>query len=877
MRHDYFTPTLEASYKVAILVSDIRMDEIKRIYVDPSGLPESDFLILSIHTRPGKKKKTPTAEIKEYFTTELIPVLEQYQIENLLVSDADYFKTLAKQTTAEPHLGYALPCAFGPWSVIYTPAYRTLFYDPPKIGAKIQLALNAVAGKVNGTYVDPGTDVVKFAAYPRGEDEIAAWLQKLLDMKCDLASDIEAFSLKHYDAGIGSISFAWNSGEGVAFLVDMTEDQTREFNAPVRAMLRDFFYALKAQGNHVKWHNIAYDVTVLIQQLYMSDILDTEGLYEGLYYLASDWDCTKLITYLATNSCSGNELGLKAQTREFSGNYALEEIRDILQIPYQSLLLYNLIDSIGTWHTYDKRWPEVLADQQEEIYRTIFKPAMRDIIHMQLVGMPINMARTLEVKGILEKIQDDAVDRIQKSILVQEFVYNAQHAWVKKRNLELKKKRVTIADVGDNADFNPNSPDQLQRLLFEQIGLPILGVTEAGAPETGGDTLKSLLNHTKDQRVIDLLSALVDFKAVNKIVTSFIPAMLNAQLGKDGWHYLFGNLNLGGTVSGRLSSSDPNMQNLPANSIYAKLIKSCFQAPPGWLYCGLDYDSLEDRISALTTKDPNKLKVYTDGYDGHCLRAFYYFPERLPGIVDTKDSINSIKKLFPDVRQDSKAPTFALTYQGTWSTLVRNCGFSEATARAIESRYHDLYQVSDQWVANQLNQATKDGYITGAFGLRIRTPKLHQVFLNTRRTPTSAAAEGRTAGNALGQSWCLLNNRAGSEFMAKVRASEFWADIRPCVHIHDAQYYLIREDLEALAFANEHLVTAVRWQDHPLIAHPEVKLGGELSIFHPTWVEEITLPNAAITSDSIQDAVDQAMAERQKKAAEKAAKLKETP
>ena len=152
---------------------------------------------------------------------------------------------------------------------------------------------------------------------------------------------------------------------------------------------------------------------------------------------------------------------------------------------------------------------------------------------------------------------------------------------------------------------------------------------------------------------------------------------------------------------------------------------------------------------------------------------------------------------------------------------------------------------------------------------------LHQVFLNTRRTPTSAAAEGRTAGNALGQSWCLLNNRAGSEFMDKVRASEFWADIRPCVHIHDAQYYLIREDLEVLAYANEHLVTAVRWQNHPLIAHPDVKLGGELSIFHPTWVDEITLPNAAITPESIQDAVDAEMADRQKKAAEKAAKLKE--
>jgi DNA polymerase I-like protein with 3'-5' exonuclease and polymerase domains len=89
---------------------------------------------------------------------------------------------------------------------------------------------------------------------------------------------------------------------------------------------------------------------------------------------------------------------------------------------------------------------------------------------------------------------------------------------------------------------------------------------------------------------------------------------------------------LGGTLSGRLSSSNPNLQNLPANSKWAKLIKSCFQAPPGWLFCGLDFASLEDKISGLTTKDPNKLKVYTDGYDGHSLRAFAYFNDQMPDI-----------------------------------------------------------------------------------------------------------------------------------------------------------------------------------------------------------------------------------------------------
>lgn len=83
----------------------------------------------------------------------------------------------------------------------------------------------------------------------------------------------------------------------------------------------------------------------------------------------------------------------------------------------------------------------------------------------------------------------------------------------------------------------------------------------------------------------------------------------------------------------RLLPNTWNLQNLPASSRYAKWIKSCFKAPPGWLFLGLDFASLEDRISALTTKDPNKLRVYTDGFDGHSLRAAAYWPDKMPEIT----------------------------------------------------------------------------------------------------------------------------------------------------------------------------------------------------------------------------------------------------
>ena len=225
--------------------------------------------------------------------------------------------------------------------------------------------------------------------------------------------------------------------------------------------------------------------------------------------------------------------------------------------------------------------------------------------------------------------------------------------------------------------------------------------------------------------------------------------------------------------------------------------------------------------------------------------------------------INSIETLYKSQRQTSKTPTFALTYQGTYITLMAKSGFTEAVAKQIEARYHEFYKVSDEWVSARLDEASRCGYITAAFGLRLRTPLLHQVIRGNSKTPYEAEAEGRTAGNALGQSLCLLNSRAWSEFMGKVRASDYRLDIRPCSQIHDAGYALIRDDLAVLTWMNHHLVEAVKWQDHPAIAHDLVKLGGELSIFHPSWANEITIPNGAV-AEEILNIVAAAVAKAQK-------------
>lgn len=865
MHHLIFSSNEQGKYPVCFLVPSIRKDEIQKAYLDPFALDPNDLLVLDLHYSQSAKK-TPAKEMKAYIEEELVPVFQDMGVEYLAVCDSEYFKVLTKTAKVDANLGYVLDCAFGPWKVVYVPNFKAIFYDPEKVTARIQQGMTALIAHRAGTYTPPGNEVLKSVEYPKTLQEISAALDRLLALKKPLAIDIEGFGLKHYEAGIGTISFAWSKHEGIAFPVDyqVIEDaaeapfgkQVR--NEPVRQLLRRFFKRFREKA---VYHNIAYDVYVLIYQLYMGDILDTRGLLKGMGILLRDWDCTRLITYLATNSCAGNRLSLKDQAQEFAGNYGMgDDIKDITKIPLPKLLEYNLVDSYSTWHVYGKHWDTLVSDQQTGIYDTLFKPTTADIIQMQLTGLPVNMARVLEVEAELNAEQDRTLAEMQATKAVSAYNYHRLEKHTAKMNAEWKTKRMTVAEMEAQAliheptrketTFNPNSAPQLQELLYDILGLPVIGYTDNGQPSSDGDTIKALQKHTTDADILKLLKGLEDYAAVNKIITDFIPSLKNAQQGPDGWHYLFGNFNLGGTKSGRLSSSKPNLQNLPANSKYAKAIKSCIEAPPGWIFLGLDFSSLEDRISALTTKDPNKLKVYTDGYDGHSLRAYSYFGDQMPDIDPTSvTSINSIQDKYKSQRQESKVPTFLLTYAGTFKGIMEQCGFSAEKAKSIEAKYHELYQVSDKWVADKLDQASIDGYVTVAFGLRVRTPLLAQVIRGTSKTPSEAVAEGRSAGNALGQSWCLLNSRAWVEFMEKVRASAHSMDIRPCAQIHDAGYALVRDDVDVVAYVNKHLVEAVKWQDHPDIWHDQVKLGGEVSLFWPNWSNEIVIPNEATAAD----------------------------
>lgn len=612
-----------------LILSDGNSDEIKRYYCDPLGV--TDFQIAKIWKY---KKKTPVTDIKTCLQEQVYPKITTYTPNYVLVADSEYFKVMAKVTKPDAYIGYFFGDTF---KFLYVPSYKQIFYHPEETKEKITRALDSIKASEQGKYCSPGSNIIKDEYYPSTTKDIAILLKSLANRPI-LTCDIETYSLKHVDAGLGSICFCWDKHSGCAFKIDKSSDSK---NQEVRDLLKEFFINYKGT---LIFHNIAFDVTVLIYQLFMKDVLDQEGLLNGLDIMLKNWEDTKLMTYLCTNSCSGNNLGLKYQAQAYAGNWAQDEISNIDKIPEEDLLRYNLIDGLSTWFVYEKYKDTLVAEKQDKLYREIFKPTTKDIIQMQLTGIPLNYDKVLEAEQKLNDDKNQALSVITANKYVIQFKEVLNQEAVDKYN-STHKKQITLVDV--NESFNPNSGIQIKKLLYDLIKLPVINFTESKQPATDGDTLKALLNHTTDKDVLDLLQALIDYSAVEKILSAFIPTFKKATPASDGRRYIYGNFNLGGTVSGRLSSSKPNLQQIPATgSKYAKLIKSCFQAPKGWLWVGLDYASLEDHISALVTKDPNKLKVYTDEYDGHCLRAYSYWKNLMPDITAQLDEIHKEGKVY---------------------------------------------------------------------------------------------------------------------------------------------------------------------------------------------------------------------------------------
>ena len=556
----------------------------------------------------GKDRKELMDEIQELYPPFKV----------VICANTDMFKTITK-IHHKGKDGIACDSPLGKTFIV--PNWRAIIYDSNQ-ETRLKFIMERVEEFLNtGMSSILGSNVLQNIKYYLEGDDYSSGFKELYNHDA-LTVDIETTSLHHYNGVILSIAFSWNIHDGIAMQVSD--------NPKIKEFLKEFF--LNYKGKKI-FHNASFDTMFLIYHCFMKDLEDWNGMLEGLHCIFNNLEDTKIIAYLALNTCTTTSLSLKDLSHEYTGDYAQSDIDDCSKIPMERLLPYNVTDTCATWYVYDKYKPRMIQDQQEEIYNTLLLPSLKTLVETQLVGFRLNPKKVEDLAANLYTDQYMLQDKLKKNKLISTFEEQLKKELVFEYNNEHKKKKKTVEDF-DYWCFNFNSDLQVRKFLYNYLQLPVIDLTKSKQPSTSTETLEKLLHHTQDNDIKEALNAFFELSKVTKIITAFLDNFTNAP-EINNLKGLYGNFNLCGTKSGRLSSSNPNLQQLPSTgSPYAKPVKKIFTAPKGYVFCGADQRSLEDHISALITKDPQKLLVYTDNYDGHCLRSFSYYKEQMPDIEE---------------------------------------------------------------------------------------------------------------------------------------------------------------------------------------------------------------------------------------------------
>lgn len=173
--------------------------------------------------------------------------------------------------------------------------------------------------------------------------------------------------------------------------------------------------------------------------------------------------------------------------------------------------------------------------------------------------------------------------------------------------------------------------------------------------------------------------------------------------------------------------------------------------------------------------------------------------------------------------------------------MVNKAGFPKDEAQRIEQAYQDTYQVSIQWTADRIAEASERGYVELAYGGRLQTPILTQTILGNRATPYTAEAEARSAGNALTQSYCYLNIDTLVRFMEKVWKTDDRYTVLPIASIHDNNLFTIKDTYASVKFFNDEYIKCLQEYSIPALEHPIIKLSGNVEIMHYDWSNPVQL------------------------------------
>jgi DNA polymerase-1 len=328
------------------------------------------------------------------------------------------------------------------------------------------------------------------------------------------------------------------------------------------------------------------------------------------------------------------------------------------------------------------------------------------------------------VYGEIEIPVRDILFRMERTgVLIDAQLLTQQSHEIGKRLLELEAR----AHAAAGQPFNVNSPKQLAEILFDKLGLPVKKKTPTGSPSTDEEVLSEL---ALDYPLPKILLESRQLAKLKGTYTDKLPKMVNAGTGRVHTSYAQAV-----AVTGRLASSDPNLQNIPVRTAEGRRIRAAFIAPPGSRIVSADYSQIELRIMAHLSEDARLLAAFAQGEDVHRATAAEIFGVR-------PDEVG------PDQRRVAKVINFGLIYGMSAFGLARELDLERSAAQAYSERYFARYPGVAHYMATTREKAKAQGYVETVFGRRLWLPEIRSSQAGRRQGAERAAINAPMQGSA---------------------------------------------------------------------------------------------------------------------------------
>ncbi|MFK8015647.1 MAG: DNA polymerase I [Gammaproteobacteria bacterium] len=488
------------------------------------------------------------------------------------------------------------------------------------------------------------------------------WLKRLSKAE-RFAFDTETTSLDYMDAQIVGVSFAVEPGHAAYVPV-----AHRYVGAPEQLDRDTVLTALKPLLEDPKrekiGHHIKYDAHVLknhdialqgmaFDTMIESYVLNSTATRHDMDSVAKRYLGRETIHYEDVAGKGAKQIGFDQVDIDVAGPYAAE-------------------DADVTFALHDALWPQLVAEPAlKEIYDDIEQPL-------------IEVLRDMEYRGVL----------IDTEMLAKQ-----------SRELEERMRELQAAAFdAAGQEFNLGSPKQLQEILFDKLGIPVLRKTPKGQPSTAEDVLQELaLDH-------ELPKLILEYRSVSKLKSTYTDRLpeqvsLHTQRVHTSYHQAV-------AATGRLSSQGPNLQNIPIRSAEGRRIRQAFIAPPGKRIVAADYSQIELRIMAHLSGDEGLTTAFAQDRDIHQATAAEVFGAELDEVTT-------------DQRRSAKAINFGLIYGMSAFGLAKQLGIARGAAQDYVDLYFERYPGVKRYMDDTREQAHETGYVETVLGRRLYLPEIN--------------------------------------------------------------------------------------------------------------------------------------------------------